>query len=94
MKVLVTGANGQLGTDLCTALDQFEVIPLSHKDIEITNLDCVRDACYEHRPGIIINTAAYVRVDDCETDPDKAFDPLVTAMSKQTLVQVRKAING
>lgn len=73
MKVLVTGANGQLGTDLCKTLTGFDVIALTHKDIEITDMDSVRDALNKYRPDVVINTAAYNRVDDCETEPDKVF---------------------
>lgn len=73
MKILVTGANGQLGTDLCKAFQDFEVIPLIHSDIEIGDMNSVRQAFNKYRPNIIINTAAYVRVDDCESNQDKAF---------------------
>ncbi|MBM3143355.1 MAG: sugar nucleotide-binding protein, partial [Chloroflexi bacterium] len=73
MKIAVIGANGQLGTDLCKTLASFEVVPLLHKDIEITHADSVKEVLDKHKPHIIINTAAYVRVDDCETEPDKAF---------------------
>jgi len=73
MKVLVTGANGQLGTNLCQVLEDVEVIPLTHADLEITDISSVKAAFTKHQPGVIINTAAFVRVDDCETDPDKAF---------------------
>ncbi len=73
MKVLVTGAGGQLGTDLCEALRDYELIPLNHSDIEISNMDSVKQAFNKHKPDIIINTAAYVRVDDCEDEKEKAF---------------------
>lgn len=73
MKMLVTGANGQLGTDLCKVLQHFELIPLTHKEIEIADINSVKYAFCKHKPDIIINTAAYVRVDDCETEQDKAF---------------------
>jgi len=73
MKVLVTGANGQLGTDLCIALKNSNVSPLTHNDIEITNLNSVKEAFNQYKPEVIINTAAYVRVDDSETNQDKAF---------------------
>lgn len=73
MKVLVTGANGQLGTDLCKALQQFEVISLTHKDVEISDIGSVKQAFGKYKPDMIINTAAYVRVDDCEIEQDKAF---------------------
>jgi len=73
VKVAVTGANGQLGTDLCRALHDFDAIPLTHADIEIADMTSVREAMLKHKPAIIINTAAYVRVDDCEDEKEKAF---------------------
>jgi len=86
MKVLVTGANGQLGTDLCKVLQHFEVIPLTHKDIEITDMDSVKQALNKYKPDIIINTAAYVRVDDCEIEQDKAF--LINALGARNVAVV------
>ncbi|OGN96591.1 MAG: dTDP-4-dehydrorhamnose reductase [Chloroflexi bacterium RBG_13_51_36] len=73
MKIAVTGANGQLGTDLCRALHDFDVIPLTHADVEITSVVSVREVMMKHKPAVIINTAAFVRVDDCEDEQDKAF---------------------
>ncbi len=73
MKVAVIGAGGQLGTDLCRALTQFEVVPLFHCDIDITDMRSVRHALDAVGPAVVINTAAYVRVDDCETARDEAF---------------------
>jgi dTDP-4-dehydrorhamnose reductase len=73
MKVLIIGANGQLGTDLCKTLSNFEVIPLLHRDIEVTDINSVFAACQQHRPDVIINTASYVRVDDCEDNIEHAY---------------------
>lgn len=73
MKVLITGANGQLGTDLCRVLSNVEVIPCTQDDMEITDTKSVKAVFARHRPAVVINTAAYVRVDDCETEQDKAF---------------------
>ena len=73
MKALVIGADGQLGADLCIALKDFNVIPLTHNDIEIADLNSVKKALNKYELDVIINTAAYMRVDDCETNPDKAF---------------------
>jgi len=86
MKILITGANGQLGTDLCQVLDDFQVIPLTHEDIEISDMSSVKEAFGEYKPEIVINTAAHVRVDDCETNPDKAF--LVNALGARNLAVV------
>jgi dTDP-4-dehydrorhamnose reductase len=73
MKVLVTGANGQLGTDLCKVLTDSELIPLTHKDVEITDIESVKLTFNKYKPDVIVNTAAYVRVDDCEDEKEKAF---------------------
>ncbi len=83
MKILVTGANGQLGTDLCKVLQHFELIPLTHSDIEIGDMDLVKQAFNKYKPDTIINTAAYVRVDDCEEEQDKAF--LVNALGARNV---------
>ena len=73
MKVLVTGASGQLGTDLCRILTDSELVPLTHKDIEISDISSVKQAFNKYKPDIVVNTAAYVRVDDCENEKEKAF---------------------
>ena len=51
----------------------YEVIPLTHADIEITDIDSVKKQLTGYKPDVVINTAAYVRVDDCEIYPEKAF---------------------
>jgi len=73
MKIIITGANGQLGTDLCKALSHSDLVPLTHKDLEITDMNSVKQIFSRYKPGVVINTAAFVRVDDCETEQDKAF---------------------
>jgi len=92
MKVLVTGANGQLGTDLCIALKDFKVISLAHNDIEITNLNSVKEALNKYEPDVIINTAAYVRVDESETNQDKAF--LVNALGARNVAVIAQELEA
>ena len=92
MKVLVIGANGQLGTDLCRALHDLEVIPLTHADIEITNIESIKEVFNKHKPDTVMNTAAYVRVDDCETDEEKAF--LVNAIGARNIAVVTQELGA
>jgi len=73
MKVLIIGASGQLGTDLCQILQNTNVTPLTHPDVEITDMNSIKSAFTKCQPHVVINTAAYVRVDDCESAQDKAF---------------------
>jgi dTDP-4-dehydrorhamnose reductase len=92
MKVLVTGANGQLGTDLCQALQHLELIPLNHSDIEISDMNSVKQVFNEYKPHVVINTAAYVRVDDCETEQDKAFK--VNALGARNVAVVAQELRA
>ena len=75
MRVAIIGANGQLGTDLVEVFGEdpsFEVVPLTHRDLDVTVHETLK-ILKEIKPDVIINTAAYVRVDDAELYPEKAF---------------------
>jgi dTDP-4-dehydrorhamnose reductase len=73
MKVLITGADGQLGTDLCKVLKGHHLITLTINDGDISDFSFVKKQIFKLKPEVIINTAAYVRVDDCEDNKDLAF---------------------
>lgn len=73
MKVAVIGASGQLGSDLCRELSLVELVPLTHSEVEITDTDSIKQTFARHQPNVVINTAAFQKVDDCETNPDKSF---------------------
>lgn len=73
MKVLVTGAGGQLGRSLLRPLAAHDVVALPHARLEIADLAAVRDAVRAARPDLVVNAAAYNRVDDAETDVDGAY---------------------
>jgi dTDP-4-dehydrorhamnose reductase len=75
-KVLIFGSMGQLGSDLVDVLQKtgsFDVVPLTHEMADCTDADAVRRAVLRCRPQFVINSAAYVRVDDCEDHATKAF---------------------
>jgi dTDP-4-dehydrorhamnose reductase len=92
VKVAVTGANGQLGTDLCRVLHNFDVVPLTHADIEVADMASVKRALLKYKPAVIINTAGYVRVDDCETEKDKAFS--VNALGARNVAVVAQELGA
>jgi dTDP-4-dehydrorhamnose reductase len=73
-KILVTGAFGQLGTDCNKILsEKNHVTVCSHEQMDITIPENVNVALMNLKPDIIINCAAYTRVDDCETKIDFAY---------------------
>jgi len=75
MKIVVVGADGQLGSDVseefARACDQ--VYRLGHGDVEIASLDSVSQLFSAIRPDVIVNTAAFHHVDLCEKEPTSAF---------------------
>ena len=71
MKYLITGAAGMLGRDLQKALTGRDVTALSRADLDVTDADAVRAAVDGH--DVVINAAAYTRVDDAETHEDEAY---------------------
>lgn len=70
MKVLVTGANGMLGQDLCPILEDegYEVVETDVQTLDITNLDMVKEVLLNEMPDIVIHCAAYTNVDKAEED--------------------------
>ena len=70
MKYLITGARGMLGHDIVTALDGRDVSALDRAELDITDLEAVRKVVPGH--DVIINVAAYTKVDDAEADETRA----------------------
>jgi dTDP-4-dehydrorhamnose reductase len=69
--VVITGASGMLGRDLCEVFADLSPRCLSKSDLDITDEGAVKDALREAR--VVINAAAYTKVDDAETHRDLAF---------------------
>ncbi len=69
--ILVTGATGMLGTDVVDVLSAHNVSALSRAELDIENADAVLSAVAGH--DVVINTAAYTKVDDAESHEDVAF---------------------
>ena len=74
MKIAVIGSNGQLGAELCEYLaENNQVAGLTHADIEITDINQTKNILAGINPDVIINTAAYHNVAECEKNPDLSF---------------------
>lgn len=74
MKVLVTGANGMLGQDLCPILEDagYEVIETDIDNLDITNLENIIAAFEDEFPDMVIHCAAYTEVDNAENNLELA----------------------
>ncbi len=73
--LLVTGAAGQLGVDVVVAATSpsRDTVALGRADLDITDAEATRRAVAAVRPSAVVNCAAYAAVDDCETNPERAF---------------------
>ncbi len=71
VRYLVTGASGMLGRDLQDALAGREVTALGRADLDVTDASATRDAVAGH--DVVINAAAYTKVDDAESHEDDAY---------------------
>lgn len=92
MTTILIGANGQLGSELRQAFGEGDLVPLTHADLELTNPVQVRETLIKHRPNLILNTAAYHRVDECEDQPERAF--AVNAIAVRDLAIAAKEIGA
>ncbi len=86
MKVVVTGAAGQLGHELVQALSGNDVAAFSRVELDVCDFVYTRRMITKIRPEVVINAAAFTRVDDCETEPERAF--WVNTYAVRNLAQV------
>jgi len=93
MKILVTGKNGQLGSELQkTCPSNVELICFGSKELDISNAEQVNELLITHSPDIVINAAAYTAVDKAETDTDTAY--AVNEQGAANLANTCKNINA
>jgi dTDP-4-dehydrorhamnose reductase len=86
VNIFIAGSNGQLARDCRVVLSrQHEVAGLDMPDLDITDESSVARAMARFRPDVVINCAAYTRVDDCESQKEDAWR--VNALGPQLLAE-------
>jgi dTDP-4-dehydrorhamnose reductase len=75
MKVVIIGANGQLGTDLVKVFRGAGdiVVPLTHAQLDVCSQAAVDEMIGEAKPDVVVSTAAFHQVEVCEKKPELAF---------------------
>jgi dTDP-4-dehydrorhamnose reductase len=94
MRVLVTGATGQLGTDIVTLLKNsvHDVIAFARNELDITDLAQCQQVIGQYRPEVVIHCAAYTAVDAAETDIDGAYR--VNAVGTRNIAVAAEAVGS
>ena len=90
---LVTGAGGQVGRALvATAPPHWQVVAASRSEIDISDQRAVARALDEVRPTLVINCAAFTKVDLAEADPESA--DRVNAQGAEAVARATRALKG
>jgi dTDP-4-dehydrorhamnose reductase len=88
VKVLLIGANGQLGSDINKVFSAAgdEVVALKHAEMDVCDASRVATVVAEVQPQVVLNTAAFHKVEECEKKPELAFQ--VNGSAAMNLAQV------
>ncbi|MFM7047246.1 MAG: dTDP-4-dehydrorhamnose reductase [Actinomycetota bacterium] len=94
VKIVVTGAGGQLGHELVDAASAqgHDVRGLTRTDLDITDSKAIRTTLHRERPDIVVHAAAWTAVDACESDRDKAL--LVNGTATGYVVEAARDIGA
>lgn len=94
MKILVTGANGQLGYDVVKQLQKqnIEYFGATRKDFDIVDFEATERFITNYRPDVVIHCAAYTAVDKAEDEQGLCY--LVNASATEHIAQICKKIDA
>ncbi len=91
-KILLIGADGQLGSDLKKVIgESYELLCPLIEELDVTQFDKVKEYIRQNRPDLIINTAAFHQTDECEKDSPRSF--LVNTFAVKNLADVCKELD-
>lgn len=93
--ILLTGAKGQLGTEMCHLLDEMSLayVATDRESMDITNKDSVREVFAHHKPAFVFHMAAYTAVDKAE-DEGKDANYLINEVGTKNVAEAAEEIGA
>jgi dTDP-4-dehydrorhamnose reductase len=92
VRILITGAGGQLGRELLDVFPGHEVVGLTHAELDITDAPAVGSGLRAAAPDVVVHAAAWTAVDLCQDDPQRA--EAVNARATRHVVDAARAIGA
>jgi dTDP-4-dehydrorhamnose reductase len=96
MRILITGAQGQLGTELCHLLDEknIEYVGTGSSDLDITDNKAVADYFNKYKPELVYHCAAFTAVDAAEEEPGKTTNQKVNVDGTKNIAEASEKIGA
>ncbi len=95
VRILITGAGGQLGIDLARLAGRYrhhDVVAASRSDLDVADRDLVLAAVTGLEPDLVVHTAGWTAVDACESDPGRAWR--VNALACRHVAEAARVVNA